>query len=76
MAPCHAPLRRAGHPLAEDAIALLLTSSFAPLYSRDALAFTLGFLDQVAKTVPCHELRFVPDEQVIALLRDSLGIER
>ena len=24
----------------------------------------------------CNELRFVPDEHVIALLRDSLGIER
>jgi len=50
--------------------------SFPPLYSRDTHAFTLGFFDQVASAVPCHQLRFVPDEHVIALLRDSLRIER
>jgi len=50
--------------------------SFPPLYSRDTLAFTLGFFDQVARAVPCNEVRFVPDEHVIALLRDSLRIER
>jgi hypothetical protein len=54
-----------------QAIARLLASSFPPLYSRDALDFTLGFFDQVARAVPCHELRFVPGEQVMALLRDS-----
>ena len=76
MAPRRAPLRRAGHPLAEGVIARLLALSFPPLYSRDTLVFTPGFFDQVARAVPCHQLRFVPDEHVIALLRDSLGIER
>jgi len=76
MAPRRAPLRRAGHPLAEGVIARLLALSFPPLYSRDTLAFTLGFFDQLVQAVPCNELRFVPDEHVIALLRDSLGIER
>ena len=69
-------MRLAYYPLAEGAIARLLALSFPPLYSRDALAFTLGFFDQLVQAVPCNELRFVPDEHVIALLRDSLGIER
>src|SRR5438309_1837710 len=54
-----------------QAITRLLASSFAPLYSRDALAFTLGFLDQVVRAVPCHELSFTPDERVVALVRGS-----
>src|SRR2546422_4705145 len=54
-----------------EAIARLLASSFTPLYSRDALAFTLGFLDQVVRAVPCHELSFTPDERVVALVRGS-----
>src|SRR3989442_6077971 len=37
-----------------EAIARLLASSFTPLYSRDALAFTLAFLDQGVRAVPCH----------------------
>src|SRR3989454_10494216 len=54
-----------------QAITRLLASSFAPLYSRDALAFTLGFFEQVARAVPCHELSFTPDERVVALVRGS-----
>ena len=69
-------MRLAYYPLAEGAIARLLALSFPPLYSRDTLAFTLGFCDQLMQAVPCNELRFVPDEHVIALLRDSLRIER
>ena len=69
-------MRLAYYPLAEGAIARLLTLSFPSLYSRDTLSFRLGFFDQLVQAVPCNELRFVPDEHVIALLRDSLGIER
>src|SRR2546422_5642328 len=54
-----------------QAITRLLASSFAPLYSRDALAFTLGFLDQVVRAVPCHELSFTPDERAVVLVRGS-----
>ena len=54
-----------------QAITRLLASSFTPLYSRDALDFTLGFLDQVVRAVPCHELSFTPDERVVALVRGS-----
>jgi hypothetical protein len=52
-------------------ITRLLASSFAPLYSRDALDFTLTFFDEVARAVPCHELSFTPDERAVALVRSS-----
>jgi len=45
--------------------------SFPPLYSRDTLAFTLGFFDQLVQAVPCNELWFTPDERMTALVRDS-----
>src|SRR3989449_4561742 len=82
--PARAPLKgiyllRHGHGMSNaliplhrsQAITRLLASSFTPLYSRDALAFTLGFLDQVVRAVPCHELSFTPDERVVALVRGS-----
>jgi hypothetical protein len=54
-----------------QAIARLLASSFPPLYSRDALDFTLGLFDEVVRAVPCHELSFTPDERAVALVRSS-----
>ena len=71
MAPRGARLRLAYYPLAEGAIARLLALSFPPLYSRDTLAFTLGFFDQLVQAVPCNELWFTPDEHMTALVRDS-----
>jgi len=56
MAPRGARLRFAYYPLAEGAIPRLLALSFPPLYSRDTLAFTLGFFDQVARAVPCNAM--------------------
>ncbi len=51
-----------------EATANLFASSFVPFYSGDSLDFTLGFLERLAKTVPCYELRFIPDERVVKLI--------
>jgi hypothetical protein len=41
---------------------------FPLFYNRDAVDFTLCFFDGVAKTVPCHELSFVPNKTVVEFL--------
>ena len=57
-----APQKRA------DALGRLFACSFLPFYSHEGLAFTLGFLEEVVKTTPCHVLQFLPDRKVIELL--------
>jgi hypothetical protein len=52
-----------------DSISRLFACSFPPFYNRDALNFTLGFLEEVVKKIPCYELRFKPDKNVVNLIR-------
>jgi hypothetical protein len=51
-----------------DSISRLFTCSFPPFYNRDALGFTLTFLEDVVKTVPCYELRFKPEKHVVEFI--------
>ena len=50
------------------AAAALFARAFPPLYRREALDFALGFCGEVALTVPCHVLDFVPDRRVVDFL--------
>jgi hypothetical protein len=52
-----------------DAVARLFAASFPPFHDAGALDFTLGFLDRVARTVPCAELGFTPDRGAIDAVR-------
>ena len=52
-----------------EAAARLFACSFPHFYSPEALDFTLGFFEEVARAVPCYELSFLPDEWVVAFLQ-------
>ena len=54
-----------------DAVARLVASSFPPFYSAAGLDFTLGLLDEVTRTVPCHELSFPPDSTAVDFVRQQ-----
>jgi hypothetical protein len=54
-----------------EAIANLFASSFVPFYNGAGLDFTLGFFERLTQAVPCHELKFVPDESIINYLKWS-----
>jgi hypothetical protein len=54
-----------------DSISRLFACSFPPFYNRDALNFTLAFLEDVVKNVPCYELRFKPDKSVVELVTSN-----
>ncbi len=51
-----------------DAIGRLFTCSFPPFYSQQGLDFTLSFHEEIVGTVPCYELKFLPDEKVLEFI--------
>jgi len=52
-----------------EALARFLACSFVPFYSRSGLDFALTFFSQLIDSLPCAELRFVPEESAIELAR-------
>lgn len=52
-----------------EAVERLFACSFPSFYSAEALNFSLGFLGEVAKAVPCCELSFVPDKRVVDFIQ-------
>ena len=51
------------------AASMLLARSFLPLWDAGGMAFSLDFCARVAQAVPCYELGFVPDHDVIDFVR-------
>ena len=57
-----------------DAVGRLFAACFPPFYSAEALGFTLSFLGEIVKAVPCYELGFIPDESAIHfILKERRG---
>jgi len=51
-----------------DAAGRFFACSFPPFYSRQGLDFTLCFLEEIVRAVPCHEFKFLPDETVLGFI--------
>jgi hypothetical protein len=47
----------------------LLVCSFPTFWDKKGMEFTLGFIDELTREVPCYELSFVPDERVLDLVK-------
>ena len=54
-----------------ESIGRFIASSFILFYSREAVDFTMEFLEDVVKAVPCYELRFLPDKSVVKWLQSK-----
>ena len=54
-----------------EAIGHLTACSFLPFYKPEALDFTMAFFEEMVKTVPTCELRFVPDGRVVELIQGA-----
>jgi len=52
-----------------EAVARLFACSFLPFHSPEALEFTLGFFEKVAKAVPCCDLKFLPDKRAVEFIQ-------
>jgi hypothetical protein len=53
-----------------EAVARLMACSFVPFYNASALNHALAFFEHLTGAVPCGELRFAPDERVLAFVRE------
>jgi len=53
---------------AAEAIGRLTACSFLPFYKPEPLDFTMAFFEEMMKTVPTVELKFVPDKNVIEFI--------
>jgi len=47
------------------AAAELFARSFVPQYAAQPLAFSLSFIDQVTRRIPCYVFRFSPDKSAV-----------
>lgn len=71
-------LKQASSNIAEklspaQAAAALLARSFVPLWDSKAMEFTLHFLDELCRTIPCYTLGFVPDQSAVEYVRCFLS---
>lgn len=52
-----------------QAVAELFARSFAPHYIGKGLRFTLGFLEEIARQVPCSTFQFLPNSSAVEAIR-------
>lgn len=52
-----------------SAASMLLARSFPPLWDAEGMKFTLDFCSQLVSVVPCYQLNFVPDENIVDFIR-------
>jgi hypothetical protein len=53
------------------AAAELFARSFVPRHCPQGLEFTLGFIDRVARQIPCNIFRFVPQPSAVEAIRHA-----
>jgi hypothetical protein len=52
-----------------DAVSKLIVCSFPTFWDKKGMEFTLGFINELTREVPCYELGFVPDKRIIDLVK-------
>ena len=59
-------------PLGQSqAAAELFARTFVPFYLKSGIQFSLGFLDQVTRSVPCSTFRFTPTASAVEAIRHA-----
>jgi hypothetical protein len=53
-----------------EAVAMLLTRSFPPLWDKNGMTFTTDLCHQMASKIPCYELSFAPDTKIVDFVRN------
>lgn len=71
-------LKQADHNYLKDlepaqGVALLLARTFVPLWDDEKVAFSLKFLHDMAESLPCRELGFVPDQSAVDFVLGLTG---
>jgi len=53
-----------------EAVSMLLTRSFPPLWDKNGMTFTTGLCHHIVNKVPCYELSFAPDTKIVDFVRN------
>jgi hypothetical protein len=64
-APCNEVASLSGPAAAAE----IFARAFVPHYLESGITFTLGFLDQLTRSVPCFVLRFTPTPEAVEAVR-------
>lgn len=52
-----------------DAATRMFVRCFPTFWDKEGMAFTLGFIDEVVRKIPCYEFGFVPDKSAVEFVR-------
>lgn len=52
-----------------EAVSKLLVRSFPPFWDGEGMEFTLQFIEEVTREVPCYDLGFLPDKSAIDFIK-------
>jgi hypothetical protein len=53
-----------------EAVAMLLTRSFPPLWDNKGMAYTTDLCHRIVGKIPCYELSFAPDTKIVDFVRN------
>jgi hypothetical protein len=53
-----------------EAASMLLTRSFPPLWDHEGMAFTIDFCHHIVNKIPCYELSFAPNADIVDFVRN------
>ena len=52
-----------------EAVSILLTRCFPPLWDKKGMEYTIGLCHHIVEKIPCHELSFEPDMKIVDFVR-------
>lgn len=53
-----------------EAVTMLLTRSFPPLWDKSGMAYTTGLCNRIVNKIPCYALSFEPDTRIADFVRN------
>jgi hypothetical protein len=53
-----------------EAVSMLLTRSFPPIWDKAGMAYTTALCHHIVKKIPCYELIFEPDTRIVDFVRN------
>lgn len=59
-----------------DTVSRLIKCSFLPFWHREGIASTLKICEDIATSIPCFELSFLPDDSVFEMIKERFLIEK
>lgn len=56
-----------------EVVSRLMVASFLARWDSSAIAYSMALFENLARQVPCFELAFTPDQQMVDFVRSQLG---